>query len=290
MERELWSQLMAALHDVSRSRNVGWRLTYNTSLIVRVYLWSVVHDRPVYWACKPRHWDRATRPARLPSQSTMSRRLRSRAVKEFLAAMGRRLAGRRSPCMVKLIDGKPLPISRHSQDSDARFGRGAGGLDKGYKLHAIWGNSSIPEAFSVQPMNRDERCVAEVMIPQLKGEGYLLADANYDSRRLYDLSATHGHQLVAPRSKPGRGLGHRPKSPHRLRSIDMLEGPSPFGRSLHRLRRSIESQFSGLTCFGGGLPCLPPWVRGLRRVGLYVHAKLLINAARIRTIPRRRIA
>jgi hypothetical protein len=220
----------------------------------------------------------------------MSRRLRNPLVKEFLAAMGHRLAGRRCGGLIKWIDGKPLPISRHSQDKDARFGRGAGGLDKGYKLHAIWSDSPIPEAFSVQPMNRDERHVAAEMIMRSPGKGYLLADANYDSRSLYDLAAAWGYQLVAPRSKPGRGLGHRPRSPHRLRSIDMLEGPSTFGRSLYRLRRTIESQFAGLTCFGGGLPCLPPWVRGLCRVRLYVHAKLLINAARIRTIPSRRTA
>ncbi len=205
-------------------------------------------------------------------------------------AMGRRLAGRRSVCLVKWVDGKPLPISRHSQDRDARFGRGAGGLDKGYKLHAIWGDSPIPEAFAVQPMNRDESHVAAELVTRLSGEGYLLADGNYDRRRLYDRAAQWGYQLVAPRARPGKGLGHRPKSSHRIRSIDLLEGPSPFGRSLHRLRRSIESQFAGLTCFGGGLSCLPPWVRRLHRVRLYVHAKLLINAARIRTIPNRRSA
>ncbi len=291
MERELWSELMSALHDVSRSRTAGRRFTHDTSLIMRVYLWSVVHDRPVCWACCPGHWDRATRPAWLPSQSTMSRRLRTPLIKEFFQAMGRRLAGRRSVNLVKLIDGKPFSISRHSQDSDAQFGRGAGGKDKGYKLHAIWGDSPIPEAFEVTPMNVSEGVLAERLIPRLKNPaGYILADASYDSSGLHELASRHGCQLLAPRRRPETGLGHHFQSVHRLRAIEMLEGPSSFGRSLYRLRRLIESQFAGLTCFGGGLPCLPPWVRGLHRVRLYVHAKLLVNAARIRTIPKRRTA
>jgi hypothetical protein len=161
-------------------------------------------------------------------------------------------------------------------------------LDKGYKLHAIWGESPMPEAFRVEPMNRHEQHMAEVLIRQLSGQGYLLADGNYDKWQLYDLAAVHGHQLVAPRAKPGTGLRHGPRSLHRIRSIDLLEGPSEFGRSLHRLRRRIESEFAGLISFGGGLSCLPPWARGLQRVRLYVHGKLLVNAARIRTIHRRR--
>jgi hypothetical protein len=66
---------------------------------------------------------------------------------------------------------------------------------------------------------------------------------------------------------------------------NLLEPPaglSPFGPSLYARRTDIERDFSGLTCPGGGLAALPPWVRRIWRVRPWVTAKLLINAARIR--------
>jgi len=146
MERELWSIISGAITDVSQTRKSAHRFTYDVALIARVYLWSVLHDRPVNWACRRSSWSLATGPSRLPNQSTMSRRLPSEAIQEFLHALGRRLSGDRYSGLIKMIDGKPMPISRHSQDRDATFGRGAGGLDKGYKLHALWGRGNMPLA------------------------------------------------------------------------------------------------------------------------------------------------
>ena len=54
----------------------------------------------------------------------------------------------------------------------------------------------------------------------------------------------------------------------------------PFGKSIHRFRNQIEREFGNLTNFGGGLICLPAWVRRFSRVPNWVHAKLLVNAAR----------
>jgi hypothetical protein len=117
------------------------------------------------------------------------------------------------------------------------------------------------------------------------GGGYLLADGNYDASLVHDDAAAAGHQLLAPRPRPGTGLGHRYNSPHRLRSIDMLESPAglnPFGTILYARRRQVERDFGNLSSFGGGLTTLPPWVRGMRRVRMWVWGKLLVNAARIR--------
>jgi hypothetical protein len=210
----------------------------------------------------------------------MSRRLRQQDTKEFLAAVIARVNLPWQPELLKFIDGKPLPISRHSQDPDARFGRGAGGLDKGYKFHAIYGASGRLLAWQVHAMDVDENAVAHQMVQELTDEGYLLGDAHYDSSRLYAQAAAHGHQLVAARSKPQTRLGHRPHAPARLRSIALLEGPSEFGRTLYAKRRQIETRFGNLCSFGGGLICLPPWVRTLPRVRLYVAAKLVIRLSR----------
>jgi hypothetical protein len=91
--------------------------------------------------------------------------------------------------------------------------------------------------------------------PSLPGSGYLLGDAEYDSNALYDLAHQADHQLLAPKRQKHRGVGHRPQSPHRLRSIELMK--RPFGKRLHGFRRQIEREFGTLTNFGGGLAGLP---------------------------------
>ena len=280
MERELWRIVSDKITKLDRQVPMN-RHAHSVGRIVRVYLWAVLHDRPVYWACRRAHWAGVRPPVALPDCSTMSRRLRTLAVRVFLDALGQRLCEGVTEGMIKRMDGKPLPISRHSVDADATFGRGAGGTDRGYKLHALWGCGPMPIAWEVHPINVSEKRVAGSLLSKLDGGGYVLADANYDKGQLYDHAAEHNHQLVAPRQKIGVGFGHRHQSRHRLRSVQLLEDPSPFGRALHCVRRQIETDFAGLTSFGGGLVGLPPWARGLHRVRLFVHAKLIINAARL---------
>ncbi len=280
MERELWRIVSGMITRIDRriARN---RRVHSIGRIVRVYLWAVLHDRPVYWACRRINWSGVRPPNQLPHSSCMSRRLRMADTHDFLAQLAKRLADSDSPQLLKIVDGMPLPISRHSRDSQAAFGRGAGGLNKGYKLHAIYGQSVTPLAWQVHPMNLDERRAAAELLGQLKDEGYLLGDRNYDANWFYDAARKHGQQLLAARRYgSGRGLGHRRHSPARLRAIDLLEGPSDFGRNLYRRRREIETRFGNLSSFGGGLTHLPPWVRGLHRVRLYVAAKLIIRTAK----------
>lgn len=98
------------------------------------------------------------------------------------------------------------------------------------------------------------------------------------------MAGAAGLQMVAPRQKPGTGLGHRAHNAFRQRSLALLEsacfGLGTFGPSLLARRRDIEGSFGRLTAFGGGLTCLPAWVRRPWRVRNWVHAKLLIDAAR----------
>lgn len=288
MERELWGRVYPMVRSLGRSRRRP-RVRFSDAVIVLVHLWAVLHDRPVSWACDLRNWAgrrprRPRRPRRLPSNATMSRRLRAPSVREFLAAAEARLRegggeGGAPGGLVKAVDGKPLPVGGHSKDPDARNGRAAGGMAKGYKLHAVWGAGPIPCAWDVRPMSEAEPSVAAELMPAVPGAGYLLGDAAYDSNPLADAAAAAGHQLVAPRKRPGVGLGHRPHSPHRLRSIGLLSGD--FGRSLHRLRGEIERRFGRLTNPAGGLGPLPNWVRRLPRVRRWVQAKLLLHGLRL---------
>ncbi len=280
MERELWKIVSSIITSVDCGFTKG-RYEHSVGRIARVYLWAVLNDRPVYWACRKENWRGVRQPSSLPDQSRMSRRLRQQDTQMFLSEVMARLNYSRQPELLKFIDGKPLPISRHSEDSDATFGRGAGGLNRGYKLHAIYGQSGRILAWRVHPMNVDERKVGIELVTELKDEGYLLADRHYDANTLYAAAHEHGHQLVAARRYgPNRQLGHHRHALQRLRSIALLEAPSEFGRELYKERRQIETRFGNLCSFGGGLICLPPWVRTLLRVRLYVNAKLIIRAAR----------
>lgn len=281
MERELWNILAAQLTHLSTRIRRG-RFTHPVVRIVRVYLWAVLHDRPVYWACDRRNWIGVKPPAKLPDQSTMSRRLARPETRQVLDGLLERLEPATHHALILRIDGKPLPVAKHSADRCAAIGRGAGGFQKGYKYHAIYAQNNRPVAYRVTPMNVDERVVAKQMIEQTTlGEGYLLADGNYETNPLYDQAAGVGRVLVTPRRfRHAKGLGQsRVHSEHRVAMIQRMRAPSPFIRRLLGTRRRIETRLANLCNFGGGLTHLPPWVRG-RRVEPYVTAKILIRLAR----------
>jgi hypothetical protein len=277
MERELWT----VLYVVATRLDKPWgRWKYSTSDIVVVYLWSVVHDRPMSWSVVKAHWPDDLRPICLPSQSQLSRRMRKHDVRQLMMEVEHTwlsLVGVYS-MWVRMIDGKPLGVSGVSKDPDAGYGRGAGGMQKGYKFHAVWGGGPLPIAWALTPMNTSEKTVARQLIPSLPGSGYLLGDPEFDCNALYDLAHKADHELLAPKRQKHHGLGHRRQSPYRLRSIELMK--RPFGKRLYRFRRQIEREFGGLTSFGGGLTCLPAWVRRFPRVCNWLQAKLLVNAAR----------
>jgi hypothetical protein len=279
MERELWPILYRALHLTAQEVQQKY-VQLQPWVIVATMLWAALHDRPVCWACDPDNWRTNLRPACVPSEATMSRRVDSIATGVFWRALEQRLRASGSPALLAFLDGKPLPVGGNSKDPDARWGRSVGGLAKGYKLHAVWSTGILPETWEVAPLNVAEKKVAYHLIGQLHHGGYLLADGEYDASYLYDRACAQGYQLVAPyrtAKKPGSGKHYQ--SPHRLHSIELLH--EEFGRKLYEAREQIERSFGNATSFGGGLAPLQAWVRGLDRVRTWVWAKLLINAARI---------
>jgi len=290
MERELWLRIRALATEVCESIEHPC-VQFSDRWIVLVYAWAVIHDRPTYWACQLTNWPVDLRPARLPSQPTMSRRLRTGHVQWALAVMMDQLGDEPPPGddgggsstssgqgLVKSIDGKPLPVGGFSKDHDARRGHGAGQKFRGYKLHALWGLGPVPIAWDVCSAERSEPVEAQRLVPCLRDYGYVLGDAAYDSNALYDLAIEAGHQLIAPKKRPGSGLGHGPQSEHRLHGLALLE--TPLGQRLYAKRSEIERRFGNLTSFGGGLSGLPAWVRGIRRVGMWVEMKLILNGLR----------
>jgi len=282
MERELWPLLYRHVQAAA----IGFSQKYvqiQPWVLVAVFLWAALHDRPVCWAGDPQNWSTTRlRPPRLPSPGTMSRRIDRVAVGLFWRRLEERWRGDDHPALVAFLDGKPLTVSGVSKDAEAGYGRAAGGKAKGYKLHTVWAGRPVPETWEVTPLNTCEKAVARRLLPHVSHGGYLVADGNYDASDLYDLAARQGYQLVAGHRKAKNpGGGHHYQSPHRLRSLALLH--RPFGRSLYRSRGGIERAFGNAVSFGGGLAAPPAWVRGRDRVRTWVWAKLLIKAARILT-------
>src|SRR5438034_10988212 len=74
MERELWPILYRCLQQTAMDIRQKY-VQIQPWVIVSTMLWAALHDRPVSWACKPRHWSTtSSRPACIPSEATMSRR------------------------------------------------------------------------------------------------------------------------------------------------------------------------------------------------------------------------
>jgi hypothetical protein len=278
MEQELWNELYALACQLDKSPPRG---LYRHAEVVGIYLWAVLHDRPTWWATKEKNWPKEIN-LYLPSQATMSRRLRSATVRQLLDDMQSTfiLILVLAKDWVKIVDAKPLPVGGHSKDPDARWGHGVRCYAKGYKLFAIYGEGPLPLTWRVAAMNAAETTIAQGMLPDLQGGGYLLGDRLYDSNPLFLAARQHNHQLVAPRKRKGKGLGHRPHDADRLRAAELLQ--TQFGQALWAERARIEQNFAHLTNFGGGLAPLPNWVRRLSRVQNWVQAKILVYATWIR--------
>jgi hypothetical protein len=282
VEHQLWKSIVMVLKAISKVRRRAAE-TYQVEDIVKVWLWAVLHDRPVSWACDRRNWPIHERRRKFPSSSTMSRRLRCAKVRQLLQQIEQYvLSPQGEKPLLWIIDGKSLPIGGCSKDGQAGYGRAAGCKAKGYKLHAVIGSDGSIAAWRVAPIHMDERTMGRRLLSQASVQGYVLADGNYDSNQLHDVCLKRGVQFVAP---PRYGFechrGHRRQSPSRLRSIELLSNPqSSFGRALHRKRDAIERHYGCLTMWGGGLQPLPAWIRTHRRVHRWVQAKLIFTALR----------
>lgn len=285
MEESRWKEVRAIIRRLARRKSA--RESFGDAEIVEVFYWAVIHDRPQGWATQLENWPiHLRRRRRLPSEGTLSRRLRSKRVIELLERIEVEAFHpdpQSKPPLMTMVDGKALEISRISHDRQSGYGWGAGGMAKGYKIHVLLGENSGISAWRLTPMQTNEKVMARRMVRATRPHGYIVGDGNYDDPKLHELCDTQGDlQLVAPRYKKNAGLGHRRQSPGRLRSISLLEvSQTGFGTKLLKQRNDIERWFSQLVSHGGGLNTLPPWVRSYRRVHRWVSAKLVVTSLRI---------
>ena len=136
MEHQLWRSIIAVVTELNKARK-RTRFDFSDEDIVKVFYWAVIHDRPTAWACQRRHWPWWQWRQALPSEATMSRRLRSPSVQTLLNALEQRVVAPQPLGLFWMIDGKPLAISGCSKDRQAGYGRAANCQAKGYKIHAI---------------------------------------------------------------------------------------------------------------------------------------------------------
>jgi hypothetical protein len=284
MEAQLYAALYKLVFSLAHRRPKACQ--FNDKIIVMVYLWSVLWDRPVRWACERENWA-AEADFELPSDSTMSRRLRSLGVQQLIEralSAGSDLFG--PPPLLKQIDSKPMCVGAYSKDRDAKRGRVAAGvMARGYRLHTLNHGRTV-RFFTLSAMNEHDAVVAPRLMARLEGGGYAAVDNAYDSNELHLLAAAVNHQLVAPPRACNRGVRDvKHNCSQRLRALDMLDSPlrhcglgSEFGRELYNFRQRVESGYGGLTFLG--LHALPAWVRGPRRVALWAAGKILIYLCR----------
>lgn len=275
-----WSELIELVRSLDVAAHPR-RPRFSDARIVQVLLWARRWNRPVSWACRPGSWRGAAQRQELPSPSTMTRRLRSASVLALLERLEEALRPRETE-LVHAVDGKPLVVSRHSTDPDARHGRGAGGYDKGYKLHAICSLTGSIVAWRVTPMHTPEQEMARRMVRTGGVEaGYLLADTLFDWDKLHTCCEQHGVRLLVPRrpSRRGKGLRERGVGEARRACIAAMETPTAsFAPSLYAERQVVERVFARLeTRWQIGHP--PFHVRRLPRVRLWVQAALILDQA-----------
>jgi DDE family transposase len=288
MEGRIFHFLCTYIRSLGKTHSFKGK-QFSDATIVMVYLWSVLWDRPVSWACQLSNWPANCHWQRLPSCSTMSRRLKSIGVLTLIQQVQSLLDELFPGGLCKLVDSKPMPVSVYSKDSDARLGHGAGLPAKGYKLHSIAdARSRHVERWTVASMNRHDAAIAVELIDSMpNGQAtYLIGDNAYDSNHLYELAAQAGTQLLAPQRKSAKELGKRRHSPHRIVGHKRLANPlkctgqtESFGMSMLKCRIAIEQTFAYTTNIPQGLSGLPNWVRRPHRVALWVALKLQIAAA-----------
>lgn len=257
------------------------RVQYANRLIVLLYLWSAIRNKPLCWACDRRNLPKALAHRPIPSRSQFGRRLCCPVVAKMLDELEQAVGDLHTAGLIGLwlIDAKPLVVSPYSKDKAARWGWAYNGKARGYKLFMLTDASGRVVTWQVDGMNQAEPEVAKGLINHLDRPGYLVGDSIYDSNPLHELAAERQVQLLAPRKRPGTGLGARRHHPNRLHALAMLECfNNTMGRSLYAQRTGIERSFAKLAASRIGLDRLPPFVRTPKRVRRWVQAKIILYA------------
>lgn len=292
MDRDMWTVLTcAAAVACRRLRKPRRRFEFADRLIILMWLWTVLHDRPLCWACRRDSYSGLFRPRRLPSVSQFCKRLKTRRFARIRLRLHEVLSARGRAELLSFIDGKALVINDYSTDPDARNGIASGKFHFGYKLHARASDRGFIVEYRVLALNAGEQNNARRLLKHMRPGSLVMGDANYDSHHLYTAVTARGGRLLTRmkgRSRQGKNLIRM--GPARREALETWQSNRLLCERALRLRDGIERRFAHLTSFGGGMGPLPAWVRRLARVRLWVDAKIAVYHARLLARTLRRTA
>lgn len=196
MEGQVWKIVWSLAPDDQPSSR---RFRYSDREIL-VVVWAILHDRPMCWACQRCNWPPGIRPARLAHPSTVSRRWRREDLQQQARLWHRRMVMQlKGTSGYAAIDGRGLTLGGCSKDPDARSGRAAGGMGKGYKFHAMVGTRHEILDYLVRPLNIAEQKVAVDLLRRApRTVTRVVGDTNYDSMNLHRVAADYGRRLYTP--------------------------------------------------------------------------------------------
>src|SRR3982751_771568 len=153
MEYRLYRQIYAIVTALGKTHDFA-RKRFADAWIVLTLAWAVLHDRPIRWACDAENWPDQEAWHAIPSNATMSRRLRTVGVLTLMDQAESAVRDLFPRGLFKMVDAKPLPVGGATGDADAKPGRGARGTAVGYKLHLACDvrDGGPVEAWSLAPM------------------------------------------------------------------------------------------------------------------------------------------
>lgn len=253
------------------------RCRFSDAVIVLIELFRVMGNLSAKQSLRRARWPVWSRRLPFPSYSQFNRRAKSATVQEQIAQLSDHYRALLASGPEKVCDGKPLLVGGYSKDPDARTGKAPGGWARGYKLHAVVDAGGAVDEWEITALNANEGRMAITLIDGRDMHGTLLrADGNYDCVDLYATVARAGGRMLAPRRKPGTGLGSHAQHPHRLQAIQELEGTAAGLKAHDKHRIRIEQIFGRMTTVSFGMWGLPPSVRRLLRVRRWVNAKIAL--------------
>lgn len=173
---------------------------------------------------------------------------------------------------IKAYSQRDLENKSGKSDRDARVGRGRRGFILGYKVHTVCCTTSeLPLAFLVEPCNQNEKVFYPALLGMVHELGvpfrFVLADAQYDSKKVRGTTEEFGAQPVIPHRK-----GSKIKKALQVGKDFIVRGVKRLMK-LFKKRVSVERLFSRAKewLLLGHLR-----VRGLEQV--FIHACLSFSA------------
>lgn len=160
-------KLFRRRYRILLQHNMGRRRAsqvYSDRIILLVYLWSVINDRRRSRAGESQNAPDDWPFVRLPDESTLSRRMRTRSIVRLLEQIVRVLDGSPTERFWYNIDANPLSVCESTKVPEARVGRGAGKMHKGYMLYTIIDDQNQVVTLRLAPLNVDEKKLAFRML------------------------------------------------------------------------------------------------------------------------------